>query len=219
LYDESQAFEVCLGWNNNAVADDYRRFRNLIQISPASVHVAYSEYLSNPLVKETESTMMLKSWEEYEDIFQTVWGMTRCKVKVNELLQISDQRSWSSAVAGGPLEPLDRNIQRVRQNDLKRIQPRESAGNPADMTLQCKRAVTETFFSLQNSKLRSKKMDGRTILGDVTSASPAISISEVLGVNSEKIANSRMKLNTSRSENLLQAVLIHLANTSKLEIV
>ena len=35
LYDESQAFEVCLGWNSNAVADDYRRFRNLIQISPA----------------------------------------------------------------------------------------------------------------------------------------------------------------------------------------
>jgi hypothetical protein len=75
LYDESQAFEVCLGWNSNAVADDYRRFRNLIQISPTIVQVAYGAYLSNPLVKETESTMMLKSWEEYVDIFQTVWSM------------------------------------------------------------------------------------------------------------------------------------------------
>jgi hypothetical protein len=113
------------------------------------VQVAYSEYLSNPLVEETESTMMLKSWEEYEAIFQTVWGMAKCKMKVNELLQISDQRNWSSAAAGGLLKPLDRNIQRVPQNDLKRIQPRESAGNPADITLQCKSCDRDFLFTAE----------------------------------------------------------------------
>jgi hypothetical protein len=76
------------------------------------VQVVYRDYLSNHLVKEAKS-MMLKSCEECEDIFQTVWGMARFKVKVNELLQISDQRSWSSAAASGLLKPLDRNIQRV----------------------------------------------------------------------------------------------------------
>ena len=64
LYDESQAFEVSLGWKNNAVADGYRRCKNLIRISPASVQVAYSEYALNSLVKETESTMMFKGWAE-----------------------------------------------------------------------------------------------------------------------------------------------------------
>jgi hypothetical protein len=97
LSDENDLYDICKLWFPNGVADDFRRFRHLINISPENVQVAYADYLANPAITENENTIMFKSWDECVDIFHEVWVSARCKDTVN----IKLRNDWSAIARDG----------------------------------------------------------------------------------------------------------------------